>query len=215
VTVDSAGVSHVHFVRVNDGVKIKTAPPNHQQATTFANLYPTLIGSKAAVDLRDKMFPELAKGGTVKAFALGSSQAANGRLRPSPLPIDVIQVQAHNPRKAIDLASKATIAFQRYVAERADRNGSKDSPIVLRILTLPTKAENLSSSKSTLAGLVGALVLGGFVLLTMILERLFPLRRAVLDGGPGALPDLAQREGDPLLQAELERLQGHGAHRAR
>jgi hypothetical protein len=198
VTTDSHGVTHVHYIKVNDGVKIKTAPPDHSQATSYANTYPTLIGSTPVVGLRNQMFPNLAKGGVVTAFTLGSSQNQNGRLRPSPLPIIVIQAQAHTPKKATDLATKATIAFQRYVTLRGDRaGGPKTARIVLRILSLPSNARKTTKSEAPVAAVVGILVLGGFVLLTMILERLFPQGRGEEEGSV---------EGDPLLEAELRRL---------
>lgn len=199
VTTDSHGVTTVHFVKVSDGVKIKTAPPNHDQATSYANVYPTLVNSSAVVALRNRLYPDLPKGGQVTAFALGSSQNTNGRLRTSPLPVVVIQGTAHSAKRALDLTTKATLAFERFIAQKGDRNsGPNGDRIVLRTLSLPTHARKTTSSKAAVAGVVGVLVLGGFVLLTMILERLFPERRE----------DEAAEfiEGDPQLEAELRRI---------
>jgi hypothetical protein len=199
ITTDSHGVATVHFIKVSDGVKIKTSPPNHSQATSYANTYPSLLNSSAVVALRNKLYPGLPKNGQLTAFAVGSSQNANGRLRPSPLPVVEIQGTAHSAKRAIEFTTDATLAFERFVALKGDRNGSPSADrIVLRTLSLPLVARKTTKSEAPIAAVVGLMVLGGFVLLTMILERLFP---SVRDD-----EEAEAAEGDPLLEAELRRL---------
>jgi hypothetical protein len=204
-TTDRQGNTKVRFLKVPDGVTIKITPPNHAQATFYANLYPSLINSPDVVRLRQQLYPHLPKG-TVSSFAVGSTTAASGRLRTARLPIIAITGTAHTKRHAIELAQNSMLAFQRYIAKRGDTSVKAGSglsdPMLLRILSLPTTARSTKSSQTALAVAVGFLVLGGFVLLTMILERLFPRRERGAEADRAREPD----GGDPLLEAELQRL---------
>jgi hypothetical protein len=198
VTTNAQGVSTVHLVKVPDGIKIKTSPPSSGVATNLANTYPNLINSAAVVALRQQLYPDLPKGGQVTSYSLGSSTATTGRFRASPLPVVVIQGTAHSAKRAVELTNAATLSFEKFIAQKGDRNGSpRASKIVLRTLSLPAHARLTTTSKRPVAAVVGILVLGGFVLLTMILERLFPSRRE---------DEANVEDGDPLLEAELRRL---------
>jgi hypothetical protein len=198
---DSKGVTHSKLVQVPNGIKNITVTPEFKTLTFYANLYPTLAKSDDVMRVRRRLYPFLPKNGTVEVQALGAGSASGGRLRTSPLPIDVVVATAKTPVGAMQLAQATATAFRTYVNEQAKGSGDKN-PVTIRLLSLPDKAVNTTSSASTLAGLVAVVVFALFAGLALLLDRWFPRRRTV--SASGMQRDLDDE--DALLEEELQRL---------
>jgi hypothetical protein len=202
VTTNSKGVSHVPLYKVPDGKRIVTSKPDFKTVTFYANLYPTLATSDAVMKVRATLFPHLPKNGTVDVAALGASKATGGRLRTSPLPIDVVTSTAHSPGAAIQLATAQAVAFKTWVDAQAKAGGSANSPVTIRLLTLPNKAVNSTSSRTSIAALIGLVVFAGFAGLAILLDR--SRRRSAPVTGPRRVESF--EDEDALLEEELRRL---------
>jgi hypothetical protein len=196
------GTTHVPLYKVPDGKQVVTDTPDFKTITFYANLYPSFVTSDAVMKIRAAMYPKLPKNGTLAVQALGASLATGGRLRTSPLPIDVITATAHSPAAAIQLAEATAVAFRAWVADQTKGTTQADNPVTIRLLTLPQKAVNTTSSRTSIAALVGLVVFAAFAGLAILLAR--SRRRPAPVTGTRRVESF--EDEDALLEEELRRL---------
>jgi DNA-binding CsgD family transcriptional regulator len=151
-----------------------TPTQNKQKTLVYlANVYPNLIQSLQVTRLRTKLFGDMK--GKVVATAL-YSKAGDGRYRASPLPYIQIQATAGTGLKSIKLARATASTFIRYVADRQSRTTARHD-IVVREIVRPQKSKASGGTSYPLGVFVGLATLGAFLLVAIVLDRLFPRAR--------------------------------------
>ncbi len=155
-----------------------TAPPDAGTLVALANLYPSLIESDQVAKVREDAYGT--NDGEIKAQALHAI-ASPSRFAPSRIPVIQLIAVADSPKKAIDLVSHTTTAFNTWLGRSQQQHGIKRSQrVVVLPLQTPKAAEEFGGASSTLPVLVFGVVLMGFVALAFLFDRMFPRRREEL-----------------------------------
>jgi hypothetical protein len=174
---------------------IEDQTPNVNLLVSRANIYPSLIESTPFLAYRDKLYPDLPKGATMTATALGATRSG-GRIHASPVPFDVISVTAKTQKAAVTVANATLNAFSRWIDDQQVSAGiAKKDRIVIRPVVAPTKAVNTTASTTTLAALIAVLVFGLFVALVYMLERAMPRGEKVVTIEETPSPSASAQQG--------------------
>jgi len=177
---------------------VSSSAPDIGTLVLAANLYPIFIESDEVREIRDRMFGPLP--GSVSARAIYAVASAS-RFELSQVPVVEIFAVAATHSGAVDLAQGTVDAFVRFMDQTQDRAGLKqEERILVKQLQRPEAALASGDASLGLPLLLFVAVIGAFVALTLLLDRLLPLdaRTSRLPSAGEVLPE----EEDPAHERE-------------
>jgi hypothetical protein len=179
---------------------INSQPPDLNTLVRAANLYPLLLESDQVAEFREEEYGRLE--GSVSAQGIYSFATAN-RFELSEIPVIQLSAVATTPEGAVELADKTAKAFIGWMRrEQAADDIPPQDRIVVQQMNEPTAAVPSPAASRTMPFLLFMVIVGGFLVLAILLDRLVPPGRWRRRPGPQR-PDLEER---PDLDVEpLER----------
>jgi capsular polysaccharide biosynthesis protein len=159
----------------SESAVINSQPPDLNTLVRAANLYPLLIESDQVAEFRDREFGELE--GSVQAQGIYSFATGN-RFELSEIPVIQLSSVASSPEAAIELADKTAKAFIGWMREEqaADDIPPQDR-IVVQQMNEPTAAVPSPGASRTMPMLLFVVIVGAFLVLAVLLDRLVAPRR--------------------------------------
>jgi hypothetical protein len=187
------GTSSGSLSTIPQAPNVSVQTPDTRPLVDAANFFPLLIESAQVTARRTKMFGPLR--GTITARAIYSSSTAT-RFRASDFPVIVISGTAATAAKAKRLAQATSLAFQRWLVDKQNRSRvPRGQRILLEQLQAPTSATPSGGTKYGLPLFIAFVVLGAFIGLAVVLDRMFPRREpAAIE--PAPTPSLPRAESE-------------------
>jgi len=175
-----------------------------------ANLYPILIESDEVQQLRQEMAGPLPGAITTRAIYEVNSPS---RFELSQVPVVEIYAHSNTYAGAVDLAQATVEAFMAYVDQTQDEAGlGREERILLQEIQRPDGAVASGGASLSLPLMLFVVVAAAFVVLAILLDRLFPFglalpRRWRAAPGPADDADIGEPSSEPEAQARRSKAQ--------